>query len=297
MPNGGSAFWRAASIGGGSWSPVMASTWALSSRIGSASRPPGRPLIARYCEAHELADGRITRSWTHIDYLDIMRQVGYWPVAPSLGEEGAWLGPMTNDGVILTAQDEATTRRAFDVVMAMQAALGYFSGKPPTREVLDEMVQARFWHPQFMWYGPAGIGATRGLAGFEDYHQIPFLVTFPDRGKVRSPEGHYLRIGDGEYAVTGGWGHKIATHSGGEWLGLAATGQSVTMRVMDFYRCELTDDDDGSGPGIDGASIRENWVPIDIPHILYQLGVDIFGRMLHQFRQQRAISASEFLLR
>ena len=246
-----------------------------------------QPLVARYCEAHELVEGRIVRSWTHIDYLDIMRQAGYWPLAPSMGQEGAWLPPMTNDGVILTAQDEAVSRRCFDLVMSMQAALGYFSGKPPTREVLDEMVQVRFWHPDFMWYGPAGIGTTRGLAGFEDFHQIPFLVAFPDRGKRRTPGGHYLRIGDGDYAVTGGWGHKIATHTG-EWLGLAPTGQPVTMRVMDFYRCELTDS---------GDSIRENWVPIDIPHILLQLGVDVFGRMRHQFRQTRATSASEFLLR
>ena len=59
------------------------------------------------------------------------------------------------------------------------------------------------------------------------------------------------------------------------------------MRVMDFYRCELT---------ASGDSICENWVPIDIPHILFQLGVDVFGRMRHQFRQTGAISASEFLV-
>ena len=78
-------------------------------------------------------EGRIVRSWTHLDYLDIMRQAGYWPLAPSLGQEGAWLGPMTNDGVILTAQDEAVSRRCFDLVMAMQAALGYFSGRSRRR--------------------------------------------------------------------------------------------------------------------------------------------------------------------
>ena len=68
-------------------------------------------------------------------------------------------------------------------------------------------------------------------------------------------------------------------------------GSRVTMRVMDFYRCELAEDGDGNRD-----SIRENWVPIDIPHILFQLGVDVFGRMRHQFRQTGAISASEFLV-
>ena len=61
------------------------------------------------------------------------------------------------------------------------------------------------------------------------------------------------------------------------------------MRVMDFYRCD-TDD-----AGV--TSLRENWVPIDIPHLLLQMGVDVFGRMRHQFRQADAISASDFLLR
>jgi len=169
-------------------------------------------------------------------------------------------------------------------------------GRPPTREVLDEMVQARFWHPRFMWYGPAGLGTTRGLRGFEDYHQIPFLAAFPDRGKRRAGEeaysGHYIRIADGRFVVTGGWGHLVATHTGGGLLGLAATGRTVKMRVMDFYRCELAEDGDGERDWL-----RENWVPIDIPHVLHQLGVDIFGRMRHQHRQNQALRASEFLVR
>ena len=45
------------------------------------------------------------------------------------------------------------------------------------------------------------------------------------------------------------------------------------------------------------TSLRENWVPIDIPHLLLQMGVDVFGRMRHQYRQADAISASDFLLR
>ena len=269
-----------------------------------------QPLLARFCEAHELWQGRIRRSWVYLDYLDIMRQAGYWPLAPSLGQEGGWLAPRTNDGVRLTAQDEAVSRRCFALVMAMQAALGDYNGGPPTRAALDEMRQARYWRPDFMWYGPAGIGTTRGLRGFEDFHQLPFLVAFPDRGKARSEErraaeqssaeqssgadpyaGHFIRIADGRFVVTGGWQHLRATHTGGEWLGLAPTGRPVAMRVMDFYRCELAED---GGGGDD--RICENWVPIDIPHLLYQLGVDIFGRLRHQHRQNQALTASEFLL-
>lgn len=235
----------------------------------------------RFCEAHELIDSKIAASYIFLDALDLMRQAGYFPIAPSLGKEMAWLPPRTLDGVILSPQDAARSRKTIETILAMHAALGYYNGKPPTREVLDEMEQARHWHRNFMWYGPAGIGTTRGLSGFEDYHQIPFLVAFPDRSG--SEQGHFIRIGDGYFAVTGGWGYLRATHSGGGLFGAPATGKRIHMRVMDFYRC----DDD---------TIVENWVPIDVPHILLQMGVDVFGRMRHQFRQHSAWSASQWLV-
>ena len=51
---------------------------------------------------------------------------------------------------------------------------------------------------------------------------------------------------------------------------------------MDFYRC-------------DDKTIVENWVPMDVPHILLQMGVDVFGRMRHQFRQHERLDAGEWL--
>jgi len=244
--------------------------------------PATRGVVClRYCEGHELREGRIQRSYIFLDFLDLMRQAGYFPLAPSLGREMRWPPPRTLDGTQLAPRDPARSQQTITAVLAMHRALGFYSGGAPVRAALDEMEQVRHWHPHFMWYGPAGIGSTRGLRGFEDYHQIPFLLAFPDR--AGSEQGHFIRIGDGYFAVTGGWGYLRATHSGGELFGLAPTGRRIRMRVMDFYRC----DDD---------SIAENWVPIDIPHILLQMGVDIFGRMRHQFRQQGALSASEWLV-
>lgn len=242
--------------------------------------PATRGVISvRYAEGHELRDGKIATSYVFIDFLDLMRQVGYWPIAPSLGQEMHWLPPMTHDGVILTSQHSTTSQNSIERVLQMHAAIGRYSGRPPTRAVLDEMGMVNHWHPNFMWYGPSGIGTTRGLKGFEDFHQIPFLVAFPDRGG--SDIGHFIRIGDGYYAVTGGWGYLQATHTGHNFLGVPATGKRVTMRVMDFYRC-------------DDETIIENWIPIDIPHLLLQMGIDVFGRMRYQFRQQRPINVEDF---
>jgi len=239
-------------------------------------------VAVRYGEGHELQDGKIATSYIFIDFLDLMRQAGYWPMAPSLGREMQWLPPKTHDGVILTPQDNAVSHRTIERIMRMHAALGQYNGQPPTRAVLDEMEMAGHWHPNFMWYGPAGIGTTRGLKGFEDYHQIPFLVAFPDRGG--SEVGHFIRIGDGSYAVTGGWSYLQATHTGHDFLGTPATGKRLSMRVMDFYRC-------------DEETIIENWIPFDIPHLLLQMGVDLFGRMRHQFRQHRPIKTSTWLVK
>ena len=151
-----------------------------------------------------------------------------------------------------------------DVVLAMHAALGRFDGKS-----LDSMPHAEFWHPDFMWYGAAGIGTTRGLEEFRAHHQIPFLVGFPDR----LGSGHYIRISDGNYAVTGGWPSVTGTHLG-PWLGMPATGKRINMRVMDFYR------------QADGR-ICENWVPIDIIDMARQMGVDVFERVRHMTGKPR----------
>ena len=55
------------------------------------------------------------------------------------------------------------------------------------------------------------------------------------------------------------------THSGDGWLGLPASGVHLELRVMDIWRRE-------------GAMLKENWVAIDIPHMLLQMGIDIFNQ-------------------
>ncbi|WP_420860661.1 ester cyclase [Algirhabdus cladophorae] len=213
----------------------------------------------RFCEAHYLEDGKIMHSTVMLDFLDLMRQAGVCPLAPSLGAEGQWQPPANGRGVKLEATQSEQGHTAMSRVLEMHAALGSFDGKN-----LDSMPHSQYWTDDFLWYGPTGIGTTRGLSGFRAHHQIPFLQAFPDRAGV----GHYIRIGDGDIAVTGGWPSVRATHTG-EWLGMAPTGRRIDMRVMDFYR-------------LDGDKIAENWVPIDVIHMALQMGVDLFGRMRHR---------------
>ncbi|MEN7341843.1 MAG: ester cyclase [Pseudomonadota bacterium] len=218
----------------------------------------GRLVAIRYGEVHLITESKISASYIIADMLDLMRQVGVTPIAPSLGDEIQWPGPAVAAGIDCDRIDPTRGASTLHRVREMHQALGSFDGKS-----LDSMPHATYWHQDFMWYGPSGIGTTRGLDGFRVCHQIPFLRAFPDRVGGQ----HYVRIGDGPFAVTGGWPSVTATHAGDGWLAMPATGKRVGMRVMDFYRCD------------ENGLIVENWVPIDIIDILRQLGVDVFGRL------------------
>ena len=213
----------------------------------------------RYGEVHHVSAGKIVTTYMLVDMLDLMNQADCWPIAPSVGAEHTWPGPATADGVQPDTVDPANGAEALALVMKMHQGLLKFDGKR-----IESMDHEKYWTKDFLWYGPSGIGSTRGLDGFRAHHQSPFLRGFPDR-KVGV---HFGEVGDGNYVVTGGWPSVIGTHNGSDWLALPATGKRVEMRVMDFYRVE------------DGL-IAENWVPIDIIGILYQLGVDVFQRMRH----------------
>jgi predicted ester cyclase len=244
----------------------------------------GRPVFLRYGEVHELRDGRIVQSSCLWDILDLIRQAGFWPLAPSLGTEGMWPGPITGDGLVLGPTDPAQSAASLAQTLAMHRTLGAYDDEGHLgRDALLNMPHKQHWHPRMMWYGPAGIGTTRGLRGFVDYHQLPFRTAFPNRKgggqwdeiagmKARHGGGHYIRIGDGPYSVTGGWPSVFAMHTGGGFLGVGPTGRPVTMRVMDFYLHHE-------------GLIRENWVPLDILDLLRQIGVDVLGRMRSHFRR------------
>jgi hypothetical protein len=134
-----------------------------------------------------------------------MRQVGFQLLPGFGGEQGLVPGPATKDGVLLTPQDAEETQESLALVEAMLHGLIRYD-----RRSIGSMGQVNFWHPEMLWCGPCGIGTTRGLKGFEDYHQIPFLRAFPDR-----KGGHHkARLGDGAYAASTGWPSLWASHRG-----------------------------------------------------------------------------------
>ena len=135
-----------------------------------------------------------------------------------------------------------------------------------TRAVIEGMVDGlndhriddigAFFAENFRWLGNQGCGTKTGLRAFQENWQRPFQAAFSDQVCVDD-----ARLYMGEWAAA--FGRQEATHSGA-FMGVAATGKRVDIRYMDFWKVE------------DGK-ITDNWVMVDFPHVLTQLGVDVFG--------------------
>ncbi|MFN3370823.1 MAG: ester cyclase [Sphingomonadaceae bacterium] len=217
----------------------------------------GLPAFLRYCRFDRWADGRLVELILLFDLPDLMMQARVWPLCRPLGPFIRPPGPATRDGVVREAGDPAESAASLALVEAMIGGLMAYDGRS-----LASMGMRRFWHPFFWWFGPAPIGTFCGHADYERGHQGPFLNAFPDR----VGGNHRARFAERSYVASTGWPSIRATHLGGGFLGLPATGRPVTMRVMDIWRRE-------------GELLRENWVFVDIIDLLRQLGVDLFARM------------------
>ncbi|WP_281825483.1 ester cyclase [Jannaschia rubra] len=215
--------------------------------------PTGRLAFLRFHEFYRLEDDRAVEVHAIWDLPDLMMQAGVWPMGPALGRSGLVPGPMTQDGLRV----EGDGRHAMKVVGDMLDRLHL------SRQGEAAMDLPAAWHPRCNWYGPGGIGTARGIRGFRDHHQIPFLDAMPDRRGLIE-RGHFFAQGD--YVAFTAWPGMEMTVSGDGWLGIVPSGRRITMRSLDFWRVE-------------GDRIRENWVCVDLLDAWHQLGVDVLHRM------------------
>jgi len=194
--------------------------------------------------------GAVTETIIILDLPSLMIQGDIWPLTKPMGPDVMAPGPLAVDG--LGPHGDGTHSLA--IVEDMIRGLMKFDGSLKTMNMRD------FFAEHFWWYGPAPIGCFRGFDDYERGHAKPFLTAFPDR----IGGNHRARFGCGNFVASTGWPSITATHQGAGWLGLPASGRPVTMRVMDFWR-------QASG------RLIENWVMIDIPDILNQIGIDVFA--------------------
>lgn len=212
----------------------------------------------RFHEFYRVVSEKVVEIQSVWDIPSLMMQADAWPMVPSIGVEYLVPGPATQDGRVSVPRDVEQSAASVHLVTEMLLGLSNFATGG-----VDAMQLDRYWHPSFYWYGPAGIGTCSGIEGFRHCHQIPFLKALPDR--IGTAETGHL-FGDGEYVGYTGWPGMRMTVSGDGWLGIVPADQKISMRSLDFWRCE------------DGL-IRENWVLIDLLDVYHQLGVDVFSRM------------------
>ena len=140
-----------------------------------------------------------------------------------------------------------------------------FSKTQETRNVIENMIDGlndhriddigEFFSKDFRWMGNTGCGLKNGLKEFQDNWQRPFQAAFSN--KVCIDEA---RLFMGEWAAA--FGRQEAVHSG-EFMGIQPTGKKVKIRYMDFWK-------------VTEGRIQDNWVMVDFPNVMAQLGIDIF---------------------
>lgn len=229
--------------------------------------PTGHLTHMRYHEFFKFEGSRVTEMQAIWDIPEVMMQAGGWPMAPQLGKFLCTPAPMSGDGLTVSGDGQAT----YDHVVAMLTDLCKYPANPDPAIMQLET----YWHPQFNWYGPAGIGTGRGISGFRNWHQIPFLGGMPDRKLDAMGELMSHWVAEGEYVCETGWPNMRLTLSDDGWMGIAPSGKEVLLRSLDFWRME-------------NGKIRENWVLVDLLDLYRQVGVDVLARM-REFNKARNV--------
>lgn len=231
--------------------------------------PTGHLAHMRYHEFFGIESGQVVEMQAIWDIPELMMQARAWPMTPQLGTFLCTPAPMSGDGLQVSGDGESSCQQ----VIAMLTDLCRFPANPDPQVMQLE----KYWHPQFNWYGPAGIGTCRGISGFRHWHQIPFLRAMPDRKLDAMGDLMSHWIGEGNYTCETGWPNMRLTLTNDGWMGIAPSNKEVLMRSLDFWRLE-------------NGRIRENWVLVDLLDIYQQIGVDVLARV-REFNKARNTGA------
>ena len=220
-------------------------------------RATGRLMQLRFGEFHRMEGARAVESYVYLDLPELMIAAGEWPIDDSPGRDrghtGHLPGPVTQDGLVWRVEDPARSAQSAEVVTAMLRKLA-----------TPDAAWRPYWREDMIWYGPAAFGSFIGRDHFEGF-QVPFENTFSEwigGSVIGSATRHFARFADGDYICSGGWPSLNAVQAK-TFLGQPAEGKRLYMRVCDWWRRE-------------GDLLAENWVFVDIPHVLLQMGVDLF---------------------
>lgn len=224
--------------------------------------PTGALAFLRFGEFHRMSDGEAVQSYVYLDIPELMIAAGQWPIADSPGRDRGYAGylpgPATQDGLIWHETDvvrgEASCRMVTDMLLKLAT---------------EDQAWRPYWHDAMVWYGPAAFGSFVGIENFAGF-QVTFenaFSTWVGGATPGSQTRHFTRFGDGDYVCSGGWPSLNAVQAK-PFLGQPSNGKRLFMRVCDWWRR-------------DGDRLVENWVFVDVPHVLLQMDFDVFAGTEH----------------
>lgn len=223
-------------------------------------KPSGEMAFLRFGEFHRMENGQAVESYIFLDIPELMIAGGQWPIEDAPGKTRGYTGylpgPDSQDGLVWQDSDPDHTQSSYQLVTDMLLELA-----------TKDQAWRPYWHEDMLWYGPAAFGSFAGLEQFASF-QVPFENTFSEwvGGAVAgSQTRHFTRFADGVYVCSGGWPSLNAVQAK-TFLGQPSEGKRLVMRVCDWWRRE-------------GDLLVENWVFVDIPHVLLQMGYDLFSEM------------------
>lgn len=204
-----------------------------------------------------MEEGKIVEVYFLLDLVDLMQQAGFDVLPKAKGKDHVYPAPAANDGLLHTVQDVGITRYSLEHIRQF-----IFDGlNAYDQDDLESMGMADYFHPDVKWYGPGGIGACLSFKEFEDLHQAPWLIAYPDR----SVQNLNALFAEGVYTGAPGWAGVLATHTG-PYLDVPATDNKIAFNGLDWWKRE-------------GEVYVENWVFVDMIHLFRQFGIDLFDRL------------------
>ncbi|MGI3185458.1 hypothetical protein [Nioella aestuarii] len=223
-------------------------------------RAPEKLSYLRYGEFHRMEDGQAVESYIFLDILELMISCNQWPIAtgPGLtrGHTGLIQGPANQNGILREAGNPSAAKNSYRIVTDMLAQLA-----------TEDEAWRPYWHENMMWYGPGAFGSFVGIEQFASF-QVPFESQFEGWSGGSSYNGmtrHFTRFGDGNYTCSGGWPSLTGVNVK-PFLEQPVSNERIFFRVCDWWRRE-------------GDLLVENWVFVDVPHALKQLGKDLFAEI------------------
>lgn len=210
----------------------------------------------RWGEFLKIENGQIVDAQFQLDLIDWCDQIGTPLLPKSRGAPFVYPAPTGEDGAKIKSDEIETAK-----TLQLGRDLIYGGLNTFDEENLASMGMAQYFHPNLKWYGPGGINACLSFKEFEDLHQAPWLVAFPDR-KVANLESLFA---EGPFVAGSGIAGVVAKHSG-PYLGHAPKGGTLNISGLDFW---LRKDD----------QFIENWVFVDMIKLFREMGYDLLGQV------------------